>query len=279
MAKKNQSGRLTDQHKDSKGAVGIFGDEAKDFDKVVSNLSQCAFEILKKRYRGLLQFDYWKSLSKKKINEALQKIDNELGQTLFVEGSCIKPDGGIIVVKDVNENWRVVLVSEAKRQGKDIENIRQGIKVGKNNNQDIMQAGCAIERAYKNISEIANYMLNEEYFPYVIFLEGSNFLTKDFKVLDPNGRDVFLACKSGKINRIDRLTAANYGLPFNQNLCRNKIVKVGKNSIMLQAPSLFTQENGERWNRISMLKKMLDVAETSLKMLGRDLFNQLTKSN
>lgn len=29
MAKKNQSKRLTTQHKESKGVVGIFGEEAK----------------------------------------------------------------------------------------------------------------------------------------------------------------------------------------------------------------------------------------------------------
>ena len=42
-----------------------------------------------------------------------------------------------------------------------------------------MAAGNAIERAYKNISEIANFMLAERYFPYILFLEGSNFLTPE----------------------------------------------------------------------------------------------------
>ena len=184
MAKKNQSGRLTDQHKDSKGAVGIFGDEAKYHDMDVSDLSLIAMQLLEKDYPQLL-FRYRKSISKKEINEALQKIDSELGQTLFVEDSSIKPDGGIIEVKDDNGKWRVVLVSEAKRQGKDIENIKQGKLVGTKNDQDIMNAGNAIERAHKNISEIANYMLDEAYFPYVLFLEGSNFLTQDVVVTRP----------------------------------------------------------------------------------------------
>lgn len=69
-------------------------------------------------------------------------------------------------------------VSEAKHQGKDIENISAGKLVGRKHNQDLMTAGNAIERAYKNINEIANFMLSERYFPYVLFLEGSNFLTK-----------------------------------------------------------------------------------------------------
>ncbi|OWV18311.1 MULTISPECIES: EcoRI family type II restriction endonuclease [Fibrobacter] len=278
MAKKNQSGRLTDQHKDSKGAVGIFGDEAKYHDMDVSDLSLIAMQLLEKDYPQLL-FRYRKSISKKEINEALQKIDSELGQTLFVEDSSIKPDGGIIEVKDDNGKWRVVLVSEAKRQGKDIENIKQGKLVGTKNDQDIMNAGNAIERAHKNISEIANYMLDEAYFPYVLFLEGSNFLTQDVVVTRPDGRSVTLTYNSGAINRLDRLTAANYGMPINKNLCKNKMIQIGDACVMLQTASLFTQGDGRRWSIKDEIKIMLDVAKTSLKMLGRDLFNQLTKSN
>lgn len=278
MAKKNQSVRLTTQHKESKGAIGIFGDEAKYHDMDVSDLSLIAKEFLEKEYTQL-SFRYRKSVSKKEINETLRTIDPELGQTLFVEDSSIKPDGGIIEVKDDNGNWRVILVSEAKRQGKDIENIKQGKQVGTNNDQDIMNAGNAIERAHKNISEIANFMLKETYFPYVLFLEGSNFLTQDVVVTRPDGRKVTLTYNSGAINRLDRLTAANYGMPINKNLCKNKVVQIGDSSVMLQTASLFTQGDGKRWSVKDEINIMLDIAKTSLKMLGRDLFNQLTKSN
>ena len=278
MAKKNQSVRLTTQHKESKGAIGIFGDEAKYHDMDVSDLSLIAKEFLEKEYTQL-SFRYRKSVSKKEINETLRTIDTELGQTLFVEDSSIKPDGGIIEVKDDNGNWRVILVSEAKRQGKDIENIKQGKQVGTNNDQDIMNAGNAIERAHKNISEIANFMLKETYFPYVLFLEGSNFLTQDVVVTRPDGRKVTLTYNSGAINRLDRLTAANYGMPINKNLCKNKVVQIGDSSVMLQTASFFTQGDGKRWSVKDEINIMLDIAKTSLKMLGRDLFNQLTKSN
>ena len=77
------------------------------------------------------------SVEKKEINNALQKIDPYLGQTLFVENASIIPDGGIIEVKDDKGDWRIVLVSEAKHQGKDIENIQAGKLVGKKNNQDL----------------------------------------------------------------------------------------------------------------------------------------------
>ena len=121
MAKKNQSKRLTDQHKISKGVIGIFGDEAKSHDIEVGKISHIVIEKLKEKYPQLT-FRYRKNIKKEEINKALQKIDSELGQTLFVSSSNIKPDGGIIEVKDDKDNWRIVLISEAKHQGKDLEN-------------------------------------------------------------------------------------------------------------------------------------------------------------
>lgn len=93
-----------------------------------------------------MSFRYRKKIKKEEINIALQKVDKDLGQTLFVSNSSIKPDGGIIEVKDDYDNWRIILVTEAKHQGKDVDNILKGKLVGKNNNQDLMAAGNAIER-------------------------------------------------------------------------------------------------------------------------------------
>lgn len=225
----------------------------------------------------MLKFRYRKDLAKKEINEALQKIDKYLGQTLFVESASIRPDGGIIEVQDDEGNWRVVLVSEARHQGKDIENISAGKLVGKKNNQDLMAAGNAIERAYKNVNEIANFMLAERYFPYILFLEGSNFLTQNVTVTRPDGRVVTLVYNDGTLNRLDRLTAANYGMPINTNLCENKFVKCNGAAIMLQAASIYTKGEGGHWKDEDMIMVMLEVARTSLKMLGTDLFEQLSK--
>lgn len=277
MAKKNQSTRLTAQHKESHGVVGIFGDEAKLHDMTVGDISNHVIAQLEEDF-PMLTFRHRKSITKEEINEALQKVDSDLGQTLFVPNSSIIPDGGIIEVKDDEGNWRVVLVSEAKHQGKDIENIRKGLLVGKNNDQDLMAAGNAIERSHKNISEIANFMLAESYFPYVLFLEGSNFLTETINIERPDGRVVTLEYNSGMLNRLDRLTSANYGMPINTNLCKNKFVKHKDKTIMLQATSIYTQGNGERWDRREMFNIMLEISKTSLQMLGSDLFKQLTQS-
>lgn len=275
MAKKNQSKRLTTQHKVSHGVVGIFNEEAKLHDMTVGQLSHLVLEQLQHDFPKLT-FRYRNSIRKEEINKALQQIDRELGQTLFVPNSNIIPDGGIIEVKDDNDIWRVILVSEAKHQGKDIENIKAGKMVGKNNDQDLMAAGNAIERSHKNISEIANLMLGESHFPYVLFLEGSNFLTETVNIRRPDGRIVVLEYNSGMLNRLDRLTAANYGLPINTNLCRNKFVHHNDKTIMLQAASIYTQGNGSRWDAKQMFNIMLEISKTSIQIIYSDLFNQVS---
>ena len=46
---------------------------------------------------------------------------------------------------------------------------------------------------------------------------------------------------------------------------------------MLQATSIYTQGNGEKWESQKMFDIMLEISKTSLKILGGELFNQLTK--
>ena len=272
--KKKQSGRLTKQHRNSGGVVGIFGEEAQYHDKEVYTTSRVVLNVLEEEYPSL-QFRYRKEISKREINEVLNKFDQYMGQTLFVENASIKPDGGIIEVLDDFGNWRIILVSEAKHQGKDIDNIRRGNLVGKNNNQDLMVAGNAIERAHKNIMEIANYMMFEPHFPYVLFLEGSNFLTHDVTVTRPDGREVTLPYNAGSLNRLDRLTASNYGMPINTNLCIKRRVSHNNMERYLPAASIYTQCDGEHWDDNEMIEIMLDIARTSLYAIRNDLSEQV----
>ena len=275
MASKNQSGRLTTQHVLSKGVTGIFGELAKKHDGNVFDVSQILVKLLSNEY-PTLQFRHRVSITKAEINKALKKIDPELGQTLFVPNASIRPDGGVIEVRDDQDQWRIVLVSEAKHQGKDVENIRLGELVGTKKDQDVMAAGNAIERSHKNISEIANLMLAESHFPYLLFLQGSNFLTETVKVTRPDGREVVLEYDSGTLNRLDRLTSANYGMPIDTNLCENRLVTAKDKVIMLQAASIYSQGNGGEWEGSEMLEVMVEVAMTSLKVLASDLFQQFS---
>ena len=103
----------------------------------------------------------------------------------------------------------------------------------------------------------------------------SNFLTETIHVKRPDGRIVTLEYNSGLLNRLDRLTAANYGMPINTNLCKNRFVNHEDKTIMLQAASIYTQGDGKSWDANRMFDIMLSIAETSLQMLGRDLWNQI----
>jgi len=78
------------------------------------------------------------------------------------------------------------------------------------------------------------------------------------------------------LNRLDRLTSANYGMPINKNLCVNKVVKYKDKAIMLQAASIYSQGCGEKWDVKEMFKIMIEVSISSLKALGSDLFTQIT---
>lgn len=53
MAKKNQSTRLTTQHKKAQGVVGIFGNEAKLYDLTVGEISKLVITRLQKEYPQL----------------------------------------------------------------------------------------------------------------------------------------------------------------------------------------------------------------------------------
>ena len=66
-------------------------------------------------------------------------------------------------------------------------------------------------------------------------------------------------------------------MPINTNLCENKFVKCNGVTIMLQAVSIYTKGKGGHWNDEDMINVMLDIARTSLKMLGKDLFIQITR--
>jgi type II restriction enzyme len=161
------------------------------------------------------------------------------------------------------------LVGESKHQGNDIEMILAGRLQGKNKDQDFMAAGNAIERMHKNILEMRNYMLDEGHFPYVVFLQGSNFATESIDVTRPDGRVVKLVHDSGLLNRIDRVTASNYAREINQIYCENITVKAGNFEYRLQTASIYCQCSP--WTAGQMASVMLSVARASLETISLDM--------
>jgi len=117
--------------------------------------------FLKNKY-GSERITHRKYLSKKEINDELNKMDPSFGISLENENSSIKPDGGLIFIDD-----HLILVSEMKKQGVNKQRLRSGEKK--------QSMGNAIERAFKNAREIENYCINKKYFPYVVFVHGCDF--------------------------------------------------------------------------------------------------------
>lgn len=265
---KGQALRLSIQQELGGGPFHIFGAAAQRHDLAIREVAAGVLIKLGEE-RPNLEFRQRISLSKKEINAKLQGFDKRLGRALFVESASIRPDGAITEVQDKNGKWRVVLVGESKHQGNDVENILAGILQGKNKDQDFMAAGNAIERMHKNVLELRNYMLDEKHFPYVVFLQGSNFATESFDVTRPDGRVVKVIHDSGMLNRIDRVTASSLSREINQNYCENILVKAGSFEHMFQIASLYCKASP--WKAGEMAEVMLDIARTSLKVIGNNL--------
>lgn len=268
---KGQSRRLESQHEKAGGPVGTFGEEARRHDSSIRDVMKTITKGLEARYSHLT-FRHRAEVSKQEINDKLMSVDPDLGKVLFVQKARIKPDGGIIEVEDKAGVHRIVLVSESKHQGNDVEKIQAGIKQGKNKDQDLMTAGNAIERVHKNIQEFRNLMLSEKHFPYVVFLQGSNFATKTFFVKSPDGRKVKISHDAGNLNRIDRVTAGSFGMEINKNYCKNISVKIDGKDQILQAASFYFQN--DPWKFQDMEKIMWEIALTSLDVLSDSLSDQ-----
>lgn len=265
---KGQALRLGIQQELGGGPLTIFGAAAQKHDLSIREVTAGVLIKLAEEFPNL-EFQLRTSLSKREINAKLSGFDPRLGRALFVESASIRPDGGITEVKDRHGRWRIVLVGESKHQGNDVEKILAGVLQGKNKDQDFMAAGNAIERMHKNVLELRNFMLDERHFPYVVFLQGSNFATESFDVTRPDGRVVRIVHDSGLLNRIDRLTASSLSREINQNYCENIIVRVGEFDHMFQIASLYCKAHP--WEAKEMADRMLEVARTSLRVLAADL--------
>lgn len=270
LKSKGQSNRLSGQHLQSGGVAGIFGVDARKLDNDIKPIVDLVFENLKREFPEL-EFRIRDSIRKEEIHSKLNKIDKRLGVKLFVPTASIKPDGRVTEVKDSNGQWRIILVGECKFQGKDIENVQSGIrtKIMEERAQYIMPAGNAIERVHKNIQEFKNLMIHENHFPYVVFLQGSNFVTEHIDLYWPDNTHVPIKPSDSNLNRIDRVTASNYGMNINENHCRNLVVNISGKDKSLQSVSIYAQAHC--FTAEQMFTILWEIALTSLEVLSDDL--------
>jgi type II restriction enzyme len=268
--KRGQAARLSAQHVQAGGVTGIFGREAQSHEASVKEVAQRVLLLLRQEFPEFT-FQFRNSIRKQEIHDKLKLIDPRLGVKLFVPSATIKPDGGITEVLDKNGAWRVILVGEAKHQGNDVQNIESGYRtaVMERKGQHIMPAGNAIERVHKNIQEMKNFMLSESHFPYVVFLQGSNFATDPLIVKWPDGTEIPILPSDSSVNRIDRVTAANYGLEINRDYCKNLVISHPFGRLMLQVASIYAQ--CELFKFDQMVELLWGIALTSLEVLADDL--------
>ena len=267
---KGQANRLSSQHLDSGGVVGIFGEDAQIHDADIRKVSDLLLKHLEDKFPDY-SFRKRTSIKKSEIHDQMSKVDSRLGKALFVPTAYLQPDGGITEVLDKNDNWRIILVGESKHQGNDVNNINNGERTAKmeSKGQYIMPAGNAIERVHKNIQELKNLMLTESHFPYVVFLQGSNFAIQEVTPVWPDGTKVPIRPDDSMVNRIDRVTASNYGMAINKNYCKNMIVSHPEGKMILQTTSIFAQ--CDLFSPKQMFDICCDIAETSLQVLSNDL--------
>ena len=110
------------------------------------------FEILPTVYPEY-NFIHTKKVSNQTLIESFSNYDPLHTSVLNgSNGGGCNPDGGVISIKIKNGKYMPVLIGENKHQ---------------NDNP-----GNAIERSLKNISFFKNYLISEDYFPYILNING-----------------------------------------------------------------------------------------------------------
>lgn len=170
--------------------------KSKKVEKEVVLATKQAIEKIKKSYTNY-KIVWEKELKKNDIHFKLkdQFLDQNIGTNLTVNSSGIKPDGGFLFVISSKGKRLLLGAVEAKKQG--TNDLRE--EEGKSK----QARGNAIERSCKNYIEISNFLLDEEIYPYLIFMKGC-----DVEDLHSSIRD--------------RITNMNLGSPFN-NLYVDKL--------------------------------------------------------
>lgn len=127
---------------------------------------------------------------------------------------------------------------------------------------------------YKNGMSAHRFFANRH--EEVIWLVKSNdyYFDLDSVRVPYSEKDLKVALRDKRLNPETTRKGKN---PINANLCENRFVRCNGATIMLQAASIYTKGEGGHWDAKDMIEVMMDVARTSLKMLGKDLFDQLTK--
>jgi type II restriction enzyme len=147
----------------------------------------------------------------------------------YFETSSIKPDGGVLSMKDHDGKSHPIVITEKKNQGTNDMRVSEGLA---------RQAqGNAIERLGKNVIGLKTAMMSEGIFPFVCFGDGCDF-TDDCSILD----------------RV--VTIAQFG-----HLNKTYLHPQGPNNEFLRGSFYFREG---QWTREEMAPVMFDIAKRSV---------------
>jgi type II restriction enzyme len=104
----------------------------------------------------------------------LEKIVN--GDNLSTSKiTYLKPDGGFLWIK-INGKKYYILISEQKQQGTNDQRLLEG--------KFIQGKGNAVERLGKNLIGCETLFLEEDIFPFIVFLQGCDFYDNESTIGD-----------------------------------------------------------------------------------------------
>ena len=169
-------------------------------------------------------------------------LRREFDAVFDTQGRTIRPDGGVIMLTGEDEAAapRIVLVSEAKKQGTNEARAREG--------QPRQSRGNAIERLGKNLTGIKAMMNHEHITPFVCFGWGCDFKGRYARESEAD----FVMAKLSMLNEFYKL---------------NKVwvyKRDGDNTKNRYAPvSMYFRERP--WTQREMLKILREVGEDAMR--------------
>lgn len=197
----------------------------------------------------------------------LDKID----ASSFISNSKISPDGGICYVKGKDGFKHIILVSEAKHQGRYDgytplsdsawrKKCKENSKLDPNlpiESRPPQGLGNAVERIFKNSNTIECLTTVYGYMPYVAFCDGYDFHTKD---------DYSIFCHQPYAKKTDssirmRLVTGNKFMPLNHTF----VSGIERGASTMYPVSIYARM--QKWTHKEMVDVFTDVMRKSINHL------------
>ena len=142
--------------------------KSKKMDKEIIQATNATIAFLSNKYPNL-KFEWVKTM---RLSEIIAMLSKQYPKFTDLFGtpqdtSFISPDGGFLFATNEQDERRIILVSEVKRQGTNDARQQEGL--------GIQAKGNAIERLGKNLIGIRAIFKNEGVIPFIIFGHGWDF--------------------------------------------------------------------------------------------------------